>query len=56
MAERKVQTAYRLDPEMIQRMKDLKEREGIPESEQVRRALQEWLDRREASGKRKRAR
>jgi len=44
MPSNKKQTAFRIDPDILQRMQDLKTRDGIPLSEQVRRALREWLD------------
>jgi len=46
MAE-KVLTAFRLDADLLARMKAITERDGIPAAEQVRRALREWLDQRE---------
>jgi hypothetical protein len=42
----KKQTAFRIEPEILDGLQLLKERDGIPISEQVRRALREWLDRR----------
>jgi len=50
MAE-KVLTAFRLDPDLIARMKAVTERDGVPAAEQVRRALSEWLDKREGEGR-----
>ena len=35
--------AFRLDREIIDGLRRVKERDGIPTSEQVRRALIEWL-------------
>jgi hypothetical protein len=37
---------FRIDPDLDEGLKTVKERDGIPESEQIRRALREWLDRR----------
>ena len=34
----------KLDEELIAAMKAIKARDGIPESEQIRRGLQRWLD------------
>ena len=36
--------AYRLDPETIAGLEFVKRRDGVPVSEQVRRALESWLD------------
>lgn len=36
--------ALRLDPELAGLLKALKERDGIPESEQIRRALRLWFE------------
>lgn len=43
----KTLTAFRLDADLLARMKAITERDGIPAAEQVRRALREWLDKRE---------
>jgi hypothetical protein len=40
---RKMHSFY-LDPELAEALKAIKERDGIPESEQVRRAVRLWLD------------
>jgi hypothetical protein len=40
----KKQTAFRLDPELLDGLLFVKERDGIPLSEQVRRALRTWLE------------
>jgi hypothetical protein len=40
----KKQTAFRLDPEILDGLREVKERDGIPTSEQVRRALSAWLE------------
>jgi hypothetical protein len=37
------QTAFRLDPELLEALQTIKRRDGIPVSEQVRRALQTWV-------------
>ncbi len=36
--------SLRLDPELAGLLKALKERDGIPESEQIRRALRLWFE------------
>lgn len=36
-------TAFRIDPELMEALRRVKEREGIPIAEQVRRALLAWL-------------
>ena len=41
---RKLQKFY-MDPELSDGLKALKERDGINEAEQVRRAVREWLER-----------
>jgi hypothetical protein len=33
----------RLDPEQVRLLKVVKERDGVPESEQIRRALTAWF-------------
>jgi hypothetical protein len=43
---RKKQTAFRIEPEILDGLQRVKARDGIPLSEQVRRALREWLGRR----------
>lgn len=42
------QTAFRLPVEISDAMQRIKEEDGIPQSEQVRRALREWLEKRGA--------
>jgi hypothetical protein len=37
---------FRIDPDLDAGLKAVKDRDGIPESEQIRRALREWLERR----------
>lgn len=41
--KRKTMTAFRLEPEILDGLRTVKERDGIPVSEQVRRALVLWL-------------
>ena len=36
--------SLRLDPDLASLLKALKERDGIPESEQIRRALRLWFE------------
>lgn len=43
-------TTIRLDDDLLEGLQELKERDGVPVSEQVRRAIQAWL---EAKGIRK---
>ncbi len=43
----KVMFSVRLDPGQIQLLRDIKERDGIPESEQIRRGLALWFAQKE---------
>jgi hypothetical protein len=56
MVRRKL-TAFAIDPDLADGLKRVKERDGISESEQIRRALREWLTRRDGleEAERKRA-
>ena len=38
------QTAFRIPEQQLQAMHDIKERDGIPLSEQVRRAIAMWVE------------
>lgn len=40
----KKQTAFRIEPEILEGLQVVKERDGVPVSEQVRRALGAWLE------------
>jgi hypothetical protein len=40
----KKQTAFRIDPEILEGLQHVKDRDGVPISEQVRRALVAWLE------------
>lgn len=40
----KKQTAFRIDPDILEGLQGVKLRDGIPLSEQVRRALAAWLE------------
>jgi hypothetical protein len=40
----KKQTAFRIEPEILNGLQTVKERDGVPVSEQVRRALRAWLE------------
>jgi antitoxin component of RelBE/YafQ-DinJ toxin-antitoxin module len=40
----KKQTAFRIDEDILQALQAIKERDGIPISEQVRRALKAWAE------------
>ena len=42
----KRQTAFRIEPEILDGLHEVKTRDGLPISEQVRRALREWLQHR----------
>jgi hypothetical protein len=42
-------TAFRLDDDLIKAMEFVKDRDGVPISEQVRRALRAWLEERGAA-------
>jgi hypothetical protein len=52
----KKQTAFRIDAEILQGLQAVKVRDGIPISEQVRRALREWLEGRGVNEKTERKR
>ena len=39
-----VSTTFRLESELIQALQDLKERDGVPATESVRRAIRAWLE------------
>lgn len=43
------QTAFRIDPEILAGLQAVKERDGIPLSEQMRRALRAWLEQKDVS-------
>lgn len=45
MTPRKLHNFY-LDPELSEGLKTVKDRDGISEAEQVRRAIKDWLQRR----------
>jgi predicted DNA-binding protein len=38
------QTAFRIEPEILNGLQVVKERDGVPLAEQVRRALRAWLE------------
>jgi hypothetical protein len=38
------QTAFRIDAEILDGLREVKDRDGVPISEQVRRALTVWLE------------
>jgi hypothetical protein len=42
------QTAFRLPADILGAMQRVKEQDGMPQSEQARRALREWLEKRGA--------
>ena len=44
MPTTETQTAFRIDPEILDGLHAVKDRDGIPRSEQVRRALRAWLE------------
>ena len=47
MAVRKL-TNFRIDPDLADGLKLVKERDGIPEGEQIRRAVRAWLESKDA--------
>lgn len=40
----KIQYSFRLDTDLARLLKEVKTRDGIPESEQIRRALAIWFE------------
>ncbi len=48
-------TTFRLDPELLDGLKEVWERDGVQPSEQVRRAIRAWLDAKGIKADRKRA-
>lgn len=55
MARRKIYS-FAIDEELAAGLKEIKERDGIAESEQIRRAVREWLQDKGASFKAERKR
>ena len=55
MVRRKL-TAFAIDPDLAVALKLVKARDGVSESEQIRRALREWLEDRGALKKTERPR
>ena len=47
----KKQSNFRIDPDVMDGLQRVKERDGIPLSEQVRRALRAWLESKEGPKK-----
>ncbi|MGH9348759.1 MAG: ribbon-helix-helix protein, CopG family [Vicinamibacterales bacterium] len=45
------QTNFRIDPDIMEGLQSVKERDGIPISEQLRRALRAWLETKGATSK-----
>ncbi len=43
MARYRMMHSFYLDPELSDGLKEIKDRDGINESEQVRRAVRQWL-------------
>ena len=41
-------TNFRIDPDLAAGLKLVKERDGIPEGEQIRRAVRTWLESKDA--------
>ena len=37
-------TNFRIDSELLEGMESMRDRDGVPVSEQVRRAIRQWLD------------
>ena len=52
---RRIPANFRIDPEQLAGLQAVKARDGIPQSEQVRRALNAWLESRGVKAERKRA-
>ena len=52
---RRTSRTFRLDPDLVKGLEDLRVRDGVPISEQVRRALRTWLDSKGIKAERKRA-
>lgn len=50
MGQRTRVLTFRPDPEIVEAMERLRERDGIPFSEQIRRALRTWLESRDVLG------
>ena len=46
---------FRIDPEQLAALQAIKQRDGIPLSEQVRRAIQRWIEGRGIKADRRRA-
>ena len=42
-------TNFRIDSELLEAMEGIRQRDGVPVSEQVRRAIQDWLKKRGVS-------
>jgi hypothetical protein len=38
------QTAFRIEADLLEALQEIKRRDGVPVSEQVRRALQAWVE------------
>ncbi len=55
MATRTKQTAFRLEPDILDGLQRIKTRDGVPVSEQVRRALWAWIEARDVKADRPRA-
>jgi hypothetical protein len=55
MTNRYKLAAFRVEPEILAGLQTVKVRDGIPASEQVRRALRAWLDAKGVKVKGKRA-
>lgn len=51
MPSDKIQTAFRIEPEILEALQEIKERDGVPVSEQVRRALRAWVEAKTATQK-----
>lgn len=44
-------TNFRIDSELLEGLEGIRERDGVPVSEQVRRAIQDWLQKKGVSVK-----
>lgn len=49
----RIATTYRIDDDILEGLRQVRERDGVPVSEQVRRALTAWLAEKGVSQKKK---
>lgn len=48
-------TNFRIDPELLEALRAIRERDGLPIAEQIRRAIRVWVESRGIKADRKRA-